>query len=565
MKRPFNTTAPSASSARILLADDNADIRGYVRRLLAAHWTVEAVEDGQRALEAARAHPPDLVVTDAMMPRLDGFGLLAALRDDEATKTIPVLMLSAHAGEDAVLEGLSAGAVDYLVKPFSSAELVARVRSQLELVRRRNEVYGKPSTRVEAPTLRFADSAEASQVRRARQASFANEVGAALARGGALRDVLATCTRLAVQHLDVALARIVTIDGDGSPGLQASAGIDDSDGAEGFDLGWVARGRRVYAIDDVAADPVVTDPQWARARGLVAFAGYPLVVEDRCVGVFAIFARRRVPQNTVEALESVAQTIAIGIERTRADEHRAQLLHDLQQAVQLNETFVGMLGHDLRNPLGAILTAADLLRDTDRDERFARPIGRIRSSAGRMARMIEQILDLTRARVGGGIPIEPTNVDLERLAIQLVEELEGSAPHPILLRARGTLGGTWDGDRLAQVISNLLSNGIDHGDARRPVRLELDGTEADTVRISVSSSGVIPAADLPTLFDPFRRAAAASRARKSHGLGLGLYIVQQLVHAHGGHIEASSSEPMGTEFVVELPRVASVREAAQRR
>jgi signal transduction histidine kinase len=125
--------------ARILLADDNADMREYVRHLLGQEFIVETAVDGIQALEAARAHPPDLVLTDVMMPKLDGFGLLAALRADSQTKTIPVIMLSARAGEEARLEGLERGADDYLIKPFSARELLGRIRSQLELHRLRTQ------------------------------------------------------------------------------------------------------------------------------------------------------------------------------------------------------------------------------------------------------------------------------------------------------------------------------------------------------------------------------------------------------------------------------------------
>ncbi len=126
--------------SRVLLADDNADMREYVRKLLSSSCNVEAVPDGEAALEAIRQRPPDLVLTDVMMPKLDGFGLLKELRSDERTKTIPVIMLSARAGEESRVEGLSAGADDYLNKPFSARELLARVNSHLKMARTRQEL-----------------------------------------------------------------------------------------------------------------------------------------------------------------------------------------------------------------------------------------------------------------------------------------------------------------------------------------------------------------------------------------------------------------------------------------
>jgi signal transduction histidine kinase len=130
---------PVESGGRVLLADDNVDIRAYVSRLLSPHYTVEAVGDGVEALDAARLRPPDLVLSDVMMPRLDGFGLLKELRKDTRTRGIPVVLLSARAGEEAGVEGLEAGADDYLVKPFTARELLARVKAHLELSRARRD------------------------------------------------------------------------------------------------------------------------------------------------------------------------------------------------------------------------------------------------------------------------------------------------------------------------------------------------------------------------------------------------------------------------------------------
>jgi C4-dicarboxylate-specific signal transduction histidine kinase len=125
--------------ATVLVADDNADMLEYVRRLLAERYEVEAVPDGQAALDAARARRPDLILTDVMMPRLDGFGLLQAIRTDGALRDVPVILLSARAGEEAKVGGLEAGADDYLLKPFSARELIARVDANLQLARLRRE------------------------------------------------------------------------------------------------------------------------------------------------------------------------------------------------------------------------------------------------------------------------------------------------------------------------------------------------------------------------------------------------------------------------------------------
>jgi len=135
--------SPSTSRARerVLVADDNADMREYLQRLLAPHWETQTVADGRAALDAALAAPPDLVLSDVMMPELDGVSLLAALRADPRTKTVPVILISARAGEEARLAGLETGVDDYLVKPFAAREVVTRVRTHLEMARVRREAY----------------------------------------------------------------------------------------------------------------------------------------------------------------------------------------------------------------------------------------------------------------------------------------------------------------------------------------------------------------------------------------------------------------------------------------
>ena len=132
---------PSNERARVLVADDNSDMREYLQRLLTPYWEIQAVPNGRAALLAALANPPDLVLSDVMMPELDGVALLAALRADPRTKTVPVILISARAGEEARLAGLETGVDDYLVKPFAAREVVTRVRTHLEMARVRREAY----------------------------------------------------------------------------------------------------------------------------------------------------------------------------------------------------------------------------------------------------------------------------------------------------------------------------------------------------------------------------------------------------------------------------------------
>jgi signal transduction histidine kinase len=210
----------TAEGRRILVADDNVDVLEYVRRLLGAGFEVETARNGQAALEAARRAPPDLVIADAMMPVLDGFGLLAALRQDEPTRDVPVVMLSARAGEEARIEGLRLGADDYLVKPFSGRELIARIESRLELRQARKALQAAQHDVVVATSAKAA-AEEAARMKDEFLATVSHELGTPLAamrmwlevaageaeRGAAiaaLRELVAAQTRMVNDLLDLA-------------------------------------------------------------------------------------------------------------------------------------------------------------------------------------------------------------------------------------------------------------------------------------------------------------------------------------------------------------------------
>ncbi|XXF77678.1 PAS domain-containing protein [Myxococcaceae bacterium GXIMD 01537] len=233
---------------------------------------------------------------------------------------------------------------------------------------------------------------------------------------------------------------------------------------------------------------------------------------------------------------------------------RKRALERLAQEAQFRERFIGILGHDLRNPLNAISLSARGLRRrgplTSVQEDF---VQRIEASAARMGTMISDILDLTRARLSGGIPLSLAPVRLDAVCRQVVEEL--SAGHPgqhIAYEDDGGGEGRWDAERLAQVVSNLLGNALEHGAADAPVFLRTWG-EGDWQVLEVNNGGPpIPQHQLATLFDPFRQGEAARGKRRS-GLGLGLFIVKEIVHAHGGHVAVRSSAEEGTTFTVLLP------------
>ncbi len=255
-----------------------------------------------------------------------------------------------------------------------------------------------------------------------------------------------------------------------------------------------------------------------------------------------------------EAYERALVTLTDVSAQKLAQREREARIAEMERAVHFGEMFAGILGHDLRNPLSAITTAAGLLEARAESERIARPARRVVASANRMERMISQLLDFTRIRLGGGLPLERARVDLAEVAGTIIEELEPVHQRTIWLHTEGDVTGTWDRDRLSQLLSNLAANACQHGEPGVPVDIFLDGTAAGDVRIEVRNSGVIPTELLPSVFEPLRHGDQHHKRSGSSGLGLGLYISQQIVLSHHGTIRITSTEAEGTRFFVELPR-----------
>ncbi|WP_223641427.1 PAS domain-containing sensor histidine kinase [Corallococcus sp. EGB] len=225
-----------------------------------------------------------------------------------------------------------------------------------------------------------------------------------------------------------------------------------------------------------------------------------------------------------------------------------------REAAQFGERLIAIVSHDLRNPLNAIqLSVTKLLHGDALQERDRKAVSRIARSGERMARMISELLDFTRSRLGGGIPIERVPGDVRMVVRQAVEELEAAWPERSLTLTvgPGRYDGAWDADRLLQVVSNLGGNALQYSPPDSPVRFTLSDADTNVVLEVHNGGDPIPPDLLPRLFDPFRRGAGGN----THGgLGLGLYIVEQVVKGHGGRIEVRSRASEGTVFRVLLPR-----------
>jgi PAS domain S-box-containing protein len=231
---------------------------------------------------------------------------------------------------------------------------------------------------------------------------------------------------------------------------------------------------------------------------------------------------------------------------------------EAQKRAEFSEQLIGIVSHDLRNPLNAItLSVAALMRQEDLGDRQAKGLARISAATERATRMIRDLLDFTRARLGGGIPIEREPLDLHAHCRQVVEEVRLAHPdREVEVVRSGDGAGEWDGDRLAQVITNLVNNALAYSPPGTPVRVETRGVDG-SVLLSVHNAGKpIPRELLPRLFEPMTRGRTGGDTA-SRSIGLGLFIVANIVHAHGGTIEVRSEEGVGTAFTVGLPRRAS--------
>jgi signal transduction histidine kinase len=332
------------------------------------------------------------------------------------------------------------------------------------------------------------------------------------------------------------------------------------------------RGERVV-VEDVERSPIFLGTPALEVQqrvGVRAVVSTPLFSRSgRPIGMFSTHFRspHRPDEQTLQRLDLLARHAADIVERSRTDEalresearfralaeERGELVRRLEESVRFAEQFVGILGHDLRNPLHAIRIAANLLKTAPEPASRSVAIDRILSSSANMTGMVDQLLDLTRSRLAGGIAIDRKATVLNEVVTNVVDELRIIHPSRDIRSAlTADARGAWDPHRLRQVVSNLVDNALRHGDPLRPVEVRL-AAQPEEVVFDVHSFGPPISSELmPFLFDPYRR--GKTRDRRAKGLGLGLFISHQIVAAHGGRIDVESNARRGTTFTVHLPR-----------
>lgn len=485
---------------RVVVVDDSpADRLMATRVLKRAFPGIQLVEVGEEGewMQALSHERFDVVLVDYLLPWTTGLDLL---HDVQRTwPGIPVIMLTGTAEEWQALEAVHEGLEEYLTKtPESYALLPRSVRFALERTRQRQAL-------VES-----------------------NE---------ALHLVIEGVYGHAIFMLD-AQRRLLSW----SAGAQAITGYTE--------LEVIGRHYGELLVPMDLGDGTVTHEMEAAERvGVFTGEGW----RSRRDG------SRFWADITVSALHKEGGALRGFVVVLRDATERRRLEEEQRRANEFRERLLGIVSHDLRSPLQAIMLQSQLLSRQVNEHKVKSATTRINLSAERMTRMIADLLDFTRGRLGGGIPVDRRPDDFFALTTDVIEELQITSPQsPIDMRTQGAGHGDWDRDRLIQVVQNLVTNALKHGAQGLPVQVTLRGTE-DTVEMCVRNQGQpIPPEFVPYLFDPFRRAGSEASDPMS-GLGLGLYIAQEIVHAHGGTIQVTSDVEQGTTFTVHMPRKAPHR------
>jgi PAS domain S-box-containing protein len=510
---------------RILVADDSADMSEYIVRLLTPHWQVEVVRDGEAALASALASPPDLVLSDVMMPRMNGVALLRALRSDARTESVPVVLLSARAGQEAVLEGLETGADDYLVKPFSARELVTRVRTHIGMasVRRSAAEAAKELAATRAILLRASET-------RLQRLAEAGIIGITVSDG-----------RRMVEANDAFLAMV---------------GYSRDDLEKGG-LAW----------DDL------TPPEWGHVRAAmreqIDIQGFARPFEMECLRKDGDRVPVLVGAARLDESERMVITLDLS-ERKRLEEQFRQA-----QKMEAVGRLAGGIAHDFNNVLSVILTYAELIGGAlEPDEPVRADLEEIRTAALRATALTRQLLAFSRQQVLDAkvLDLSQTVAGLEKMLRRLL----GADIELTVLVAGGLWNVRADPGQIEQVLMNLAVNARDAMPYGGKLTIDTANVDLDEdyarahhgvragpyVMVAVTDTGIgMDKETQARIFEPF-----FTTKEKGKGTGLGLATVFGIVKQSGGHIWCYTEPGKGTTFKIYFPRVDGAAEvrASQR-
>ncbi|HSR95860.1 MAG TPA: response regulator [Kofleriaceae bacterium] len=512
----------------VWLVDDSRTQVAFTEHALGAGYQFERFDDGPSVIQRLSETPilPDLLLLDWVMPGLSGDEVCRFLRANPATRELPIVIVTASRVETQdIVCALDSGANDYVAKPFVAEELRARVSA----------------------VLRAHHSKLASERERLRITAINRLARALFEAGSSIEAILRVLADTLVEKLcDGCAATLMIESGTGSMVarhrtdqgaalLEALAGLTDPVVRE-----FASSEQALAGLPQCYGD-------YVRALGLRGLAVMSIPVRGLAHGVITL--TRDPPSEPFDrydlaAIETCLEHAGLALEAAIRSEAE-------RKTTRFHEEMLGIVGHDLRNPLSAMGVGIELLRIRITDPDSERVLGRLENSARRMTTIVDQLLDVTRARLGTGIPIERHALGLRPLIAGVLDELRLVYRTTVFELRGDDVEGAWDGNRLGQVVSNLASNAALYGKPGGPVVFELaqaDGVATIAIWNPIRDAP-IPDGVLQTLFDPFQR----GRGREHPGgLGLGLHIVREIVRAHGGTIDVASSAA-GTTFRVALP------------
>jgi PAS domain S-box-containing protein len=550
-KRPWLASPPEPKAAEqrelIVVADDNADMRQYLAHLLSERYEVHAVVDGRQALEATQRLHPALVLADVMMPHLDGFGLLRAIRGDSALAGTPLVLLSARAGEESRVEGLEADADDYLIKPFAARELLARVAAHVKMSKLRRETAEREERmRSEAELER--EKLRASQERLAETSRLYGELLRADAQ-----------LQLQVELLQQLPVSAWTLNPDGTPDFVNRVWLEFAgqtlDFVRSHPEAWMTA---VHPEDRELAARTFWESVHS-GRGF-AFETRSLRAQD---GTYRWHLQQAVVLRDSEgkAVKFVGTTTDID-DQKRAEEALRLAQGDLARINRVTTMgeLAASLVHELSQPItGATNNAGTCLRSLEREEP---DLDVVRRAVTRMARDVQranEVIGRIRAQFEKGTASKQT-FDINEIIPETVTLLRDEAVrHSILVRTE--LAADLPqivGDRLQlqQVTMNLILNSIEAMkdlDGMREIIIQSQRAEGEQILVSFSDTGIgIPPQIVERIFDPFF-------TTKPQGTGMGLRISRSIIESHGGRLWAVSPSGRGATFQFTLPTTVAGR------
>jgi signal transduction histidine kinase/ActR/RegA family two-component response regulator len=517
---------------RILIVDDQKISRVTLAAILGdAGHSVRAEASGPAALEAARSWLPDVVVLDVHMPEMDGFEVVARLKEDTVTEAIPVVFLTGEPPtEELIVRGLDLGAYDFVSKGCSKAELLARV-SVMERIKRGHDEL--------AAIARIADA-----LLRSVQP---DELGRDFVREAA--------------HVFRADAMMLSIERHGESRLQVSQGLEDVDEAALAGIAKAAAG--AVDADGGAASRILSAPAVARLMAPAGdrrfgSGGIASVQRGPDVAVAIVLARTEgTYREDVDAplLRNLTSQAAIAIEHALLNERARAQAADLERAMSERSRFFASLSHELRTPINAVIGYNHLLRERvfgDLNDQQTGALDKANRSAQHLLELVDDILDISKIEAGK-LEIFPERVDLAELLRDTATSLQLQARDKGIdlgIDVPDSVTVHTDPARVRQIVLNLLGNAVKFTASGR-VDLRLRTADHGGVTVAVRDTGPgIRAEDLDRIFEEFEQGNAAPG---TSGTGLGLAISRRLAELLGGELDVESEVGEGSTFVLTLP------------